>query len=1303
MRALLLLLAWAACGGGSALLLSAFEARAIYTIANEPFTLTSPNVSEFAAAFLGITPESSATEILSPSFDPMTGAAFITSKNNMGLYILRDYGTVDIGQGFVGKTFVKANGGAGEVHFTLGIQSWRLAGMIAYPAFPGVYIAGSSNFEAGQGVGYQHFPTVWVLRGPVGCLPPVITNCNELQPVGGLFDASGVQRDFLRNKHAAGSGQNTHLRFSEFFEDPTANPRIPVLTIVSGTNYKLSLIKVSVTGTGTTISSIGVTTFTSAPEPLWAHNSRVLSLYTIGEEVAPAVTVMQAPGSSTYWVAIGYVGGRLELCKLTMASGAPLEEANLELQYTSWAAQNPVAGAGPNVIRPAFSDHDSDRIPDAMLVHRYTTAEGGNSFVWFNFGWSTGCSPSACLGNGEYRVGCKCGACPPGTRRLISGQSPSPTTGFPNCVACGDTGTGLMDPSKTCTVSGSVSAASLQSGFCSYFDTGISYAADIAIGMRLDPGDVDAGLVFGSSAIATAAASGTLRGYRNAHARCGTLSASLEGTGYSTNATRPTKVRFDVDVENAEELPVVVRLDIPPAVSIVKRDTPGAATWYNGATFQVDPAGSVGLEVTIDTALLPAGEFVNSDVKFVYRQFWYQKPAGVPETETTVTVPVTLQFVETSTIVLPAEVVWVLQVDEVANRSLTVFNLHSQNTTFDAQLQYVGPTPAPWMSITDGGGGSTLSPITTCQSCLAVPSSEEFYSSGVDLSVFATSVPAGFYSAQVVVQTTNRASPNVVVPVSLTVTPGAFSTTFFDFAFEIAGVSDESFNSVHPTSLQVGQAVAIHVIPRDRHGDPTTVMGSVDPSAASFNLTVTRNDCPVENIANPEYCQATRSLAWSPLVHEWETESDVRLELAGNYTFHVTSSLGSLSNDGVVIPVAALPCETYDANSRPTPFGERCTCLAGFRESSVVELVQGRVVACSICSAGQYDPGDRTCVPCPAGSISASNGATSCVACATFNKVADGTQTSCVSCPAGKAVDDPNTRTYSTTTCEFCSIGYVARESPTNGTECVRCGTYREEPTADQTDCVSCLTDWIVRATDASWACEPCDADRYAVVSDSTVTPKVWTCACRSAFYLSENGTCVDCPTGAFCASRTYRNLLPLSGYFQAGPLTFIACRDAAACPGIDPRVTNLGDSQVAAAVALYEFGTSQAQAAGSCSFCTAGTSGPLCLGCDVGWTKVGQTCAGCLSRAAVLAMLILGALCAILATMYIVWRAIAADRDSEEVQIIKIATSHLQTISIASGMVGWVAPLGVSLLYVCALADVAFLRPRKPARAYSP
>eukprot|EP00047_Mylnosiga_fluctuans_P009673 m.263904 g.263904 ORF g.263904 m.263904 type:complete len:652 (+) comp27381_c0_seq1:272-2227(+) len=289
-------------------------------------------------------------------------------------------------------------------------------------------------------------------------------------------------------------------------------------------------------------------------------------------------------------------------------------------------------------------------------------------------------------------------------------------------------------------------------------------------------------------------------------------------------------------------------------------------------------------------------------------------------------------------------------------------------------------------------------------------------------------------------------------------------------------------------------------------------------------------------------------------------------------------AISVLSIVGVVVGVIK---PGANANSASTIGDRGCTCPGGTMLAN----------ACN----GMATP---VCVPCPAGSFSASGNHTSCTACTTNCSagqylVGSCTSTStptCTACEPGWYAASPGSRTACTACTSTCAAGsYLSHDSCTATTtpSCTLCaaGTYSDS-SGNQTACTACRAGTYARSA-GSITCPNC-SDPYctscitecpsgsyldgtcSTTTSTTCTP--CTTSCGAGYYLlgtcstSSNPTCVPCtaacspgqyldgacstvsnptclPCNASCPAGTY-----LRGSCTAHTPTCTPC--TASCPG---------------------------------------------------------------------------------------------------------------------------------------------------------
>ena len=181
------------------------------------------------------------------------------------------------------------------------------------------------------------------------------------------------------------------------------------------------------------------------------------------------------------------------------------------------------------------------------------------------------------------------------------------------------------------------------------------------------------------------------------------------------------------------------------------------------------------------------------------------------------------------------------------------------------------------------------------------------------------------------------------------------------------------------------------------------------------------------------------------------------------------------------------------------PSGDHCiNSSAGF-----VPTADGR--GSQKCGVGTYrgenDTQTATCLPCPAGTFTATEGSSECIACYKGMYMMDTGSTACHQCTEGVTV----ALGRGSTSCGFCDPGYMASD---DGASCVQCNnnTY---------------------STGSGVACHSCDFPTpfaFAGSSECTTCPE-WT-----AFIIDR---CQTCPVGAYMVYIVDTMMGPDGGYYQ--------------------------------------------------------------------------------------------------------------------------------------------------------------------------
>lgn len=274
------------------------------------------------------------------------------------------------------------------------------------------------------------------------------------------------------------------------------------------------------------------------------------------------------------------------------------------------------------------------------------------------------------------------------------------------------------------------------------------------------------------------------------------------------------------------------------------------------------------------------------------------------------------------------------------------------------------------------------------------------------------------------------------------------------------------------------------------------------------------------------------------------------------------------------------------------------------------------VAACSLCLPGSYAVPQQqqqqnatnncTCIPCPAGFFSSSNGSASCQPCpVNFHSQAAGSA-SCSACPnATYAAGLNNTacKTLGASSCQPCAVDtYSAASLSTSCTACSN-GTYAAGLNntfcrkLGAVACTACPAGSFASGN-GSTACAACSAGSFAAQPGSancTLCAKGFystgngssTCeACSAGSFSSLDGssTCTACSAGSFAAQPGSANCtLCAKGFYSASSST-VACT---ACPAGSFSSSDGGTTCLACPAGKY----SSSNATITCTSCPAGSA----------------------------------------------------------------------------------------------------------------
>lgn len=273
----------------------------------------------------------------------------------------------------------------------------------------------------------------------------------------------------------------------------------------------------------------------------------------------------------------------------------------------------------------------------------------------------------------------------------------------------------------------------------------------------------------------------------------------------------------------------------------------------------------------------------------------------------------------------------------------------------------------------------------------------------------------------------------------------------------------------------------------------------------------------------------------------------------------------------------------------------QCTeCPAGSKT-----LGENRMV-CLACAAGMFDVGGNSCVPCPANTYNAAEGApneAACLPCDPGSQTVTAGSSSasqCVACSAGKA------RSSGEPKCSLCQAGQTAQAEGSH--ECQPCpaGFYE---TNSRTECRACSAG-THQHSDGSTACDACTQGTFSRAEKATECEE-----CPKGYFTES-----EFSTGCFeCGAGTFKHVAGLGACQQCSRGTFsteVAANSSAHCKPCPagwwatPTLTSCVACDQGHYNPLHSQSTPQA-----CTACPAGTFGKrtganhsgMCAECDAG------------------------------------------------------------------------------------------------------
>lgn len=1081
------------------------------------------------------------------------------------------------------------------------------------------------------------------------------------------------------------SSTSYYLTPSDFIDLDTDGFSDQVL--VGGANGKIALLNVQVTSLVAAAYTVNAYMVPNA-FPNWNANIRV-------GKTRSSPTIARDP-SQRFLVGLGFEDNSVEIYQLKCTTYAPrcAGDTWIKLRNVLLSANrfNPPSGSlNPS---PGFLDLDLDSYPDALIIGTDDN-RGGFAFMFFGKSSSQPCQLS-CL-SGRMQMGCQCVACPRGTYR-------SSTSSFTWCLVAGSPDYYAPSPNGIFTFAGmgSTNRVARTVGKCTY-NAAVEaseyalYASQIVVASPSAPSTSYGLSTMAGSTILATELYGGMSTMRDAEGECGLIkvysenqNATMAALTASINVTvvLPGSARVRVYFYNSGELSANATVSAPSFASLI--DVSTGIIYESGAVVVIPPGSRVYdirlASALINPALLAGSNSLISQISLInVKQYWSQG-ALFAQTFPNVFVNFRLTVTRGALTVLPTDVSYSVRVDSTLQAAIELINVEASTQTWDASHFQVTDVSGKygWFYVSPGthSNGSLLAGCScrldinaTCDAL--VPQNSSDYSDSVFVTVDATGdLPSGSYEGKLII--TTRSAP-IDVNVKLQVLPGPFRIASSPVFWE---------SSVNTNDMMVSQPIHLIVVPNDRHGSPTDELGyPLDGNATllndafrlSYGLETSAGigggsnsaSCPVD-----VKCNGTVSFTWFPGVKQWEAV--VQIPATGTYSLKIFRRVGNtvvfIVNDVPGTPLnsvsfKSLKCPAVDANSVADILGTKCECIAGYGKTSEEG---GGYVRCAKCAPGLYSATiGSTCSACPAGTVQGSAGQTSCMQCKRVEE-SNPERTACSPCPYNALVPiDSLNATWSCRTCEFNKI--VARNDDGRGT----------------------------------------------VYVNTTSEPAFgYRCACRPDYFSSGtsvlNQTCAKCPTGGYCAFRDASTLLPRPGYWKTTwgtPPEFIKCRFSDACPGVNIADADFYDaSKRALAEAQYALQVMQGNILPStCSACSPSYSGAGCQKCSVGHSRSGRSeCVGCLPKEVLVLFIVLGIIFVSAIIVYFIRRTIViADRDSDELVVLRIITSHLQVIAMLQGfdlkyplwllkvyeIFDLISSAGASLFSVDCIVDIAATR----------
>jgi len=296
-----------------------------------------------------------------------------------------------------------------------------------------------------------------------------------------------------------------------------------------------------------------------------------------------------------------------------------------------------------------------------------------------------------------------------------------------------------------------------------------------------------------------------------------------------------------------------------------------------------------------------------------------------------------------------------------------------------------------------------------------------------------------------------------------------------------------------------------------------------------------------------------------------------------------------------------------------SPFGSTCiSCPPGFFTESEGQCVctdcgPGRGSGCGVCLPGTYSPGSGGCIDCPFNQVSENFGAAKCTHCPCGMQIVNSTACEhcpnnffsnegeyCQLCPPGFIAGEGQC------TCTDCGPGLEAADPDGNGIlTCEPCAIGMFSPGTGQ--CTSCPPGFVSPATGAI-ECHPCPCGYEANQAASTCDP------CLPGDYSTGGEQCDHCPAGTYTGSG-HCECYDCGGGFEsdAERINCVPCSPGNYSAGLGPCVNcPTGTVAPAGSVTCYtcECGLQALEDQSGCELCPTGqfsSGGGMCDICPPG------------------------------------------------------------------------------------------------------